>query len=169
MDALEFILKDNYLLLLRAISKNDIDSLVQIINDVFYKKYNSEYSKADKDLIKIMDRFRHFLYTERMESLKFYVSVENMDYLSSIPCLWCSFNYPCDRCQEITPFDIFKIDTTTTNRMLYSCRTTTYGNGNHHCLMCFAKKGPNPSKKLTKEGVERARKSKLYKQIFKKS
>ena len=152
MDVLEFILENDYESFLKSISENSLDNIIQIINDIFFEKYNSNHEKADHSLFVIMERVRWFIINYRSHKLRTYVNNDNFEYLKSIPCLDCAENFPCVRCGVITPFDIFKIDTAT-NRMFYSCRP-----GLHHCPSCFAKKGPPKTIiKLTENRVRMVR------------
>ena len=159
MEILDFILEDNYEYFLRSISSNSFDNLIQLINDQFEIRYNGEYKNVKgKPLEVIMKRMRNYVFKEKENCLKTYVGVEQSKYMRDTPCILCALNHPCERCEAITPFDIFRIDKAK-NRFLYSCRRTTLGsNGAKHiCLHCYAKVGNPEYRQLTRRRVIAAR------------
>ena len=141
MELLDFIIEDNYELFLNSINSNSFDNLVQLVNVQFFKKYNSDYQKVrGTNLHVIMTRIKKYIFERKPHSLRNYLGFDQSRYVRDMPCMLCAVNYPCERCGVITPFDIFKIDTTP-NRFLYSCRNTFLGDAKHMCLLCFAKVG----------------------------
>lgn len=134
MDFLFFILDDNYEMFFNSISTNSINKIVLIINDEFESSYGSDYSKVDEKMLRIMKRTKEYIILKKSFCLREYVNVSNKQYLRSMPCFLCSQNKPCEKCYQLTPFDIFNIKNAK-NRFLSSCRPRK-----HLCIYCYSKK-----------------------------
>lgn len=141
MEIFYFILDDDYELFFNSISSNSFDNIIQLINDEFENYYKGNYQKVKGAQLEIiMNRTRNYVFRRKINCLKYYVGVKQSEYMSGMPCIKCSLNKPCELCELVTPFDIFKIDKAE-NRFLYSCRRAIYGENKHMCLLCYAKVG----------------------------
>jgi hypothetical protein len=154
MNNLDFILGNDYEMILNSISSNSFDNIIQFINDEFEKHYQGSYKKVKGTPLEgVMKRIKHYVFTKKRYCLKNYIGEEQLNYINEMSCFLCLLNHPCERCNAFTPFDIFKIDKAE-NRFLYSCRKTRNGKCKHICLLCFSNVG-NPKHIRRPRGVKK--------------